>query len=286
MKKILILGVLILLLLCSCRTTKPFGDEQYYQALGMDGDIVVTLNSNLFDVKQYIEADNALIDFVTSRMTRFSVALTEQEDNSYDYYGAVEGSFSKTLVNTALKVGGLSKQKDNEAKLNFYVDEGSGLQFAIPVKDVVLFSSTSVVENYNQTFKDRVKRISDEQALKMACSQIGIYIANPKTMFDLGFDIPQSAYDNIASVLLVMDDNYVSADFKLKTQELADSFSIIIRSSYVTKLKQEGQKVDIVALKEMFTQELDKVSVKDYEFTEEQLKSIKDMINAVLDMIS
>ncbi|MBO4409748.1 MAG: hypothetical protein J5775_03255 [Spirochaetales bacterium] len=297
MRKTAVLILLaLLLLLCSCVTKLPYGDQEYIQALGLDGEFVITVNAELLDLDEYVSSDDTGVNYIKNRMTRLSVALYDSKGTSgpvvedfseYDYYGAIEGSFSKTLVNSALTLGSLfSPFKDPATKLKFYADSASGIEAAIPADGIILFSSTDVVDTYNRTFtSDREVRISKDDAEKLYASQIGIYVANPRAMIDLGFDISETALNNISSILMVLDDGVVSIDFRLKTEDLAESFAVIVKASYVGNLRREGKKLDIAALREMFVQELDTVQVKGMPLTEEQEESILAITNSLLDLL-
>ena len=284
----------VVLLMCSCVTKMPYGDEQYFQGLGLDGEFVITVNAELIDPDQYIQSDDAGVNYIKNRMTRLSIALYDNGTTSvaddfstYDFYGAIEGNISKTLVNSALSMNSrFNASKDEDSKLKFFVDTQSGMEAAVPTKGIILFSSTDVVSNFNRTFvQSRQKLISDEQAAKLASSQIGIYVSNPKTMIDLGLDISRASLANIETVLMVMDDDVISIDFKLKSQELADSFSILIKAGYVGNLRKNGEKADVAKLKQMFTQELDKVYVNGIKLPQEQIDAINEVITSLLSIL-
>ena len=283
----------LVLFLSSCATRRPYGDEQYFQGLGLDGEFVVTVNAELLDVDGYVESGDPGVDFITGRMTRLSMALYDskgtagpvtEDFSEFDYYGAIEGDFPKSLVNSALSVSSVfSSDKDKSTGLRFFTDNGSGLQVAVPAKGIILFSSTDVVEDYRQTYTEgRAKKISDEDAARLAASQVGVYVSNPGTMISLGFDIDETSLSNIESILMVMDDDVISAEFRLKSQDLADSFSVLIKAGYVGNLRREGVKVDVAKLREMFSQELDKVYVNDMPLTQEQKDSILQALTSIL----
>lgn len=259
--------------------------------MGLDGEFVITVNAELLDVDHFVNTDDFAVNYIADRMSRLSIALSDNGTSSkdfstYDYYGAIEGDFSKLLVNTALSFSKeFAKNKDSESKLKFFVENNSGLEAAIPANGVILFSNNDVVSNYNSTVRNRTTHISDEDAKRLSSSQIGIYVAYPKTLMDLGFEIPQAALDNIRNVLLVMDDNTISIDFTLKSEDLAKSFSVIIKAGYIAKLRLEGQSVNISELKLMFTQEFEKVCVNELKLTDKQLDSIKATVSGLLDMI-
>ena len=291
--RFIFLTLLLLLLLSSCVTRRPIGDEQYFQGLGLDGEFVITINAELLDVDQYINSDDAAISYITDRMTRLSIALYDskgtagpvtEDFSEFDYYGAIEGSFSKTLVNSALSLSSLfNGSKDKDTKLKFFVDSQSGLEAAIPANGIILFSSTDVVENYRRTYTEgRPSHISDADAARLAASQVGVYVSNPKTMIELGFEINEAALANIDSILMVMDDDRISADFRMKSENLADSFSILIKANYVGNLRRDGIKVNVAELKEMFTQELNTVIVNGMPLSQEQKDSIIQVITSLL----
>ncbi|MBO4717623.1 MAG: hypothetical protein J5599_06970 [Spirochaetales bacterium] len=290
------LTLLLLFLLSSCVTRSPIGDEQYFQGLGLDGEFVITINAQLLDVDQFIQSDDTAVNYITERMTRLSIALYDnkgtagpvtEDFSEFDYYGAVEGDFSKTLVNSALSVSSaFTSSKDKGTKLRFFIDTQSGLEAAVPANGIILFSTTDVVENYTQTYTEgRAAHISDEDAAKLAASQVGVYVSNPRTMIDLGFDINEVALSNIDSILMVMDDDTISAEFRLKSDDLADSFSILIKAGYIGNLRREGKKVNVSELKEMFTQELSTVNVNGMKLSEEQKDSILQVVTSILEAL-
>ena len=290
------LTIVCVLLLASCVTKNPIGDQEYFQGLGLDGEFVITVNADLLDVSEFVESEDAAVTYITERMSRLSLALVDRrtdvppvtsEFTEFDYYGAIEGDFSKKLVSGALNLSSLfTRAKDGKTKLMFYVDNESGLEVAIPADGIILFSNTDVVENYNQTYTEgRTTYISDEDALKLSASQIGIYVANPRTMIDLGFEITEQSLENMDSILLVMDDDRITVDFRIKSEELASSFSVLIKASYVGNLRREGVKVNVSELKEMFTQELATVSVNGMPLTEDQKASINEVVHSLLDIL-
>ena len=290
------LTVVCVLLLVSCATRNPIGDQEYFQGLGLDGEFVITVNADLLDVSNYIESEDAAVTYITDRMSRLSLALVDRrtdvppvtsEFKEFDYYGAIEGDFSKALINGALSFSSsFTKSKDSTTRLKFFTDSESSLELAVPANGIILFSNTDVVENYNQTYTEgRTTYISDEDALKLSASQIGIYISKPRTMIDLGFEITEQSLENMDSILLVMDDDKITVDFRIKSEELASSFSVLIKASYVGNLRKEGVKVNVSELKEMFTQELSTVSVNGMPLTEDQKASINVVIHSLLDIL-
>lgn len=293
------------LLLSSCVHTTPFRDRMYIQSFGGDGQIVVTANIQDLDIAGLAEESGVELDsqvqYVTDRMTRLSIVLFDRSGEykdypadcfSLDFDGAVEGNYSKGLLNAALKLGGALKSEKGEGGLGFFTDEQSGIQIAVPKNGVILFSSNDVEANYEKAFGsggsslEERKSISDEKAQKLASALIGVYVSNPKTMLDIGLDVPQNALENIEYILLVMDTQTLSVDFKLKSESLAKSFSVIVKASYVGDLRREGLQIDIEQLKSQFVQELDMVYIRDLGLTDQQRDAVKAVALQLLDVFN
>lgn len=286
---VLLVGVMMFM--SSCATKSPLKDRMFIQSYGMDGQFVITVDTSKLDLGEYVDTTDSSTSYIANRMSRLSIVLfdkTEQYSeypadlSAYDFDGAIEGNYSKTLINTALKLSGIFTQQKGESGLKFLTDEESGLQLAVPKSGIILFSSSDVESTYEKTFKPSVKLISDEQAQKLANCQIGLFVSNPKTLIDLGLDVPKSSLDNIEYILIMIEEDTLSVDFKLKSETLAKSFSIIIKGSYVGQLRREGATIDFEQLKQQFIQEFDMVSVKDLGLTEEQKEAIKTVITQLL----
>lgn len=283
------------LVLASCVHTTPFKDRMYIQSFGTDGQIVVTMNALDLDFGTIASDEGLTLDsqtrYVTERMTRLSLVLFDRTGeyegypadlSTFDFDGAVEGDFSRFIVNAAL---GLSGALDNEKRgsgLRLFSDSSSGLQVAVPRNGVILFSSNDVEANYEKAFASSDKVISDEKAQKLASCLFGVYVSNPRTMLDIGLDVPQSALENIDYILVMVDGETMSVDFKLKSESLAKSFSVIVKASYVGDLRREGLPIDFEKLKNQFCQELDMVYIKDLGMTVEQRDAVKTVVLQLL----
>jgi len=298
-----LISTFILFLCVSCRHTTPLKDRMYIQSFGADGQFIVTVNANLLDVEKFVSEEgidfDSNVQYVTDRMSRLSIVLFDKsgEYSSYpidysvmDFNGAIEGNYSKFLLNTALRISGALTESKVESGLKIYTEMQSGLQITVPKNGIVLFSSSNVESNYNAVFGSSEavisNGISDENAQKLASCAIGIYVSNPKTMLDVGLDIPQSSLDNIEYILMMINEDSMSVDFKLKSESLSRSFSIIVRASYVGDLRREGLPVDIETLKNQFIQEFDMVYIRDLALTQEQHDAIKAVAVQLLDILN
>lgn len=293
---ILIALASFVLVLASCAHTMPFKDRMYIQSFGTDGQLVLTVNAQSFDVEEFASENDVTLDsqvqYIADRMTRLSIVLFDRTGEYRDYPanygaldfdGAIEGNYSRALLNTALKLGGALTAEKGESGLRFFTDEQSGIQAAVPKNGVILFSSSDIEANYEKAFgSDKV--ISDEKAQKLASSMFGIYVSNPKTMLDIGLDVPQSALENIEYILIMMDTETLSVEFKLKSESLAKSFSVIVKASYVGDLRRAGLPIDLEQLKSQFVQELDMVYIRDLGLTDQQRDAVKAVALQLLDV--
>ena len=59
------LAIVCVLLLASCVTKNPIGDQEYFQGLGLDGEFVITVNADLLDVSEYVESEDAAVTYIT-----------------------------------------------------------------------------------------------------------------------------------------------------------------------------------------------------------------------------
>ncbi len=298
-RSICLLLILFVVFLCvSCVHTTPLKDRMYIQSFGTDGQFVITVNSSRFNFEEL--ANEAGIEmsssasYLTDRMTRFSIVMFDSSgQNLYpadfstmDFEGAIEGDYSKIILNTALKNVDTFDKVKSSSGLKYFANTQTGLEISIPSNGIILFSSSDVENNYNLALKTSDKVISDELAQKLSSCAIGIYVSNPKTMLDVALDIPQSSLENIEYMLMTIDGDILSFEFKLKNESLAKSFSVLIKASYVGDLRREGIPIDIKALKEQFVQVFDMVYIKDLNLSEQQHKAIKAVALQLLDLFN
>ncbi len=298
-RSIFLLLILFVVFLCvSCVHTTPLKDRMYIQSFGTDGQFVITVDSSRFNLEEI--ANEAGLEmsssttYLTERMSRFSIVLFDGSgQNSYpadfstmDFEGAIEGNYSKTILNTALKTIETFDKVKSESGLKYFADTQTGLELSVPANGIILFSSSDVENNYNLALKTADKIISDELAQKLSSCAIGIYVSNPKTMLDVGLGIPQSSLENIEYMLMTIDGDILACEFKLKNESLAKSFSVLIKASYVGDLRREGLPIDIKTLKEQFVQEFDMVYVKDLGLNEQQHQAIKAVALQLLDLFN
>ena len=105
---ILIALASFVLVLASCAHTTPFKDRMYIQSFGTDGQLVLTVNAQSFDVEEFASENDVTLDsqvqYIADRMTRLSIVLFDRTGEYRDYPanygaldfdGAIEGNYSK-----------------------------------------------------------------------------------------------------------------------------------------------------------------------------------------------
>ena len=296
MKKwILFLAVVVLLLLFSCKHTHEFTDGYYFQAMGEDSEIVVTVDTQKArEVRPSILGVNdSLLNSILEKSSRISVSLSKDEyleDDPYpadiasmDISGAIEGDYSKFMINTGL---GFSKEfsKVKEDGVKFYSNEGRTIELGSPTNGVILFSNDSYAELYDSTIKNRVIKISDEKAKLLGESVMGLYVRSPQTMISLGFDLPYSVIIQMSDAVIYVIENegvfYLYADITMKSPSLAKTLNTLLRNQVVAELKRLGEKPDFKALALQYYTEDDKVMIRDRVMSESELAAFELQIKA------
>lgn len=292
---VLLVISVIVLSLTSCSHTHEFKDGYYFQAMGEDSEIVVTVDTQKArEVRPSILGVNdSLLNSILEKSSRISVSLSKDEyleDDPYpadiasmDISGAIEGDYSKFMINTGL---GFSKEfsKVKEDGVKFYSNEGRTIELGSPTNGVILFSNDSYAELYDNTIKNRVIKISDEKAKLLGESVMGLYVRSPQTMISLGFDLPYSVIIQMSDAVIYVIENegvfYLYADITMKSPSLAKTLNTLLRNQVVAELKRLGEKPDFKALALQYYTEDDKVMIRDRVMSESELAAFELQIKA------
>ena len=155
------IAVLLTALVASCTNTHVFEDGYYFQAMGEEAEIVVTVDTQKARAARpsILGVDDSLLTSLLDKSTRVSVSLSKDEYSEDDPYpadissmnisGAVEGDYSKFMINTGL---GFSKEfsKVKEDGVKFYTDKENSIEVASPTSGVILFTNDSYPELYKK----------------------------------------------------------------------------------------------------------------------------------------
>lgn len=279
-----------LMVLASCAHRSPFQDEYYFQAMGEDGEIVITADANaLRSSSMGILPAEGAAGTLASKAERISVALDPMTEDVYPLpvdqyvmYGAFEGDYGKFPINTALSWSKEFK-KEKEDGVRYYRSEELGLEAAVPQNGILLFSSDSYADAYRKTISSRREMIDFDTARLMAEAGAAVYLSSPKTLMDIGFELPQTVLNQIVRCLFLVDESdsvsYISGRFEMKDKSAARSMVTLLKNQLIQKIKRQGGKLDTKALASLFTYEDSIVTIKDMEMDQEMNASIKGIVS-------
>ncbi len=289
-KRILLYCVIVLLILTSCTHTHEFKDGYYFQAMGEDSEIVVTVDTQKArEVRPtLLGVNDSLLSSILDKSSRISVSLSKDEYKEDDPYpadiasmnisGAIEGDYSKFIINTGL---GFSKDfsKVKEDGVKYYTNSENTIELGSPTSGVILFSNDSYKELYDTTIKNRVIKISDEKAALIGESVMGLYVRSPQTMIALGFEIPLSVIVQMSdAVIYVVEKDsvfYLYADITMKSSSLAKTLNTLLRNQVVAEIKRQGEKPDFKVLGQQYYTQDDKVLIRDRVMNEAELTAFE-----------
>lgn len=289
-KRILLYCVIVLLILTSCTHTHEFKDGYYFQAMGEDSEIVVTVDTQKArEVRPtLLGVNDSLLSSILDKSSRISVSLSKDEYIEDDPYpadiasmnisGAIEGDYSKFIINTGL---GFSKDfsKVKEDGVKYYTNSENSIELGSPTSGVILFSNDSYKELYDTTIKNRVIKISDEKAALIGESVMGLYVRSPQTMIALGFEIPLSVIVQMSdAVIYVVEKDsvfYLYADITMKSSSLAKTLNTLLRNQVVAEIKRQGEKPDFKVLGQQYYTQDDKVLIRDRVMNEAELTAFE-----------
>ncbi len=253
----------VIVIFSSCVHHSPFNaGEYYFQAMGRDSEIVMTVDAGKAKATDAVALpDNA----VTERAERLSVALdpeTTAEEKypltveDYTIYGAVEGNFGKTTTGIALSsMEGFDKVKSDSG--TYYLSPG--ISVGVPENGLLLFSTGDYDEAYSRTVENREILIPYELSSLMASSLAAFYVKNPRTMLDLGFELPITVLKEMETAIIFIDKEengfVMSANITMSSEKNAKTFTTLLKNNVVSEMLRKGEKLDFKQLSAMIYQD-------------------------------
>ena len=266
MKKIafVLLVIIVMLVGTSCVHHYPYEPEYWFQALGEDGEYVLTADVTRLqngEGKEIVDP-SILSNPVASKASRISLSLIA-EDPEEDTYplplssfvvsGAIEGKYSPFIINNSLKFSGSVKVKENG--ITRY--KSGAMSIYAPMKNLILFSEGDYDYLYERTIENRWKYIDDETASAMASSLFSVYVFSPETLVDIGFEIPQTVLSEMTRTCILFDEKdgvlVMSGRIETTGDGTARALSTLFKNQIVQEKRRNGEKLDTKALSGMFT---------------------------------
>ena len=291
MKKIafVLLVIIVMLVGTSCVHHYPYEPEYWFQALGEDGEYVLTADVKRLqngEGKEIVDP-SILSSPIASKASRISLSLIA-EDKDEDTYplplssfvvsGAIEGKYSPFIINNSLKVSGAIKVKENG--LTRY--KSGAMSIYAPMKNLILFSEGDYDYLYERTIGNRWKYIDDETASAMASSLFSVYVFSPETLVDIGFEIPQTVLSEMTRTCILFDEKdgvlVMSGRIETTGDGTARALSTLFKNQIVQEKRRNGEKLDTKALAGMFTTKERIVIIDGYPLSGEMKEKAKSLM--------
>ena len=289
-KSILSLLVVVFVLVgTSCVHHYPYEPDYWFQAIGDDGEYVLTA-----DVERLRNGEGEeLIDPyflsnpVAAKASRISLSLIAKEGtedvyplplSSFITSGAIEGKYSPLIINNSLKFSGSMKVKENGV---VRYTSGSMSVYA-PMKNLILFTDGDYSSFYQRTIEERDKLIDDETARAMASSLFSVYVFSPDTLVDIGFEIPQVVLSEMTRTCILFNeiDGVMVMSGRIETtgDGTARALTTLFKNQIIQETRRNGEKLDTKALAGMFATNDNIVLIADYPLSSSMKEKAKGIM--------
>ena len=273
----------------SCVHHYPYEPDYWFQALGEDGEYVLTADVERLKNGEGEEiVDPAILSNpVASKASRISLSLVAEENNedvyplplsSFIVGGAIEGKYSPFVINNSLKFSGAIKVKENGVTRY----KSGSMSIYAPMKNLILFTDGDYDYLYQKTIEDREKLIDDETAYLMASSLFSVYVFSPETLVDIGFEIPQTVLSEMTRTCILFDekDGVMVMSGKIETtgDGTARALSTLFKNQIVQEKRRNGEKLDTKALSGMFTTKESVVLIDGYPLSPTMKEKAKSLM--------
>ena len=275
-KSILSLLVVVFVLVgTSCVHHYPYEPDYWFQAIGDDGEYVLTADVERLrngEGEELIDP-SFLSNPVAAKASRISLSLIAKEGtedlyplplSSFITSGAIEGKYSPLIINNSLKFSGSMKVKENGV---VRYTSGSMSVYA-PMKNLILFTEGDYDYLYERTIEEREKLIDDETARAMASSLFSVYVFSPDTLVDIGFEIPQVVLSEMTRTCILFNeiDGVMVMSGRIETtgDGTARALTTLFKNQIIQETRRNGEKLDTKALAGMFATNDNIVLIADY----------------------
>lgn len=276
MRRKVLLAFAAALMITGCVHHSPFLSEYYFQAMGYDGELVMTVDAEALKNSSVSIPSNEILD----RSERISVAMTPSQESSiyplplssWTLYGAAEGNFGTLLVPAV--ISHLDGFERGEGKTRYYTN--GSISVGVPETGLLLFSTGDYLEAKDKTLDNRSILIPHSLAEEMASPLMSIYVSEPRTMIDLGFEIPYAVITGMEFALITITEEegsfFLSATVSFCEERDAQTFMTLIRNMVVQQIRREGGKLDFKLLSEMIAKDGKRTLIRNMEMSKEDVR--------------
>ncbi|MCF7946538.1 MAG: hypothetical protein K9K80_01215 [Spirochaetia bacterium] len=274
---------LIIILFSSCTHTSPYTEPPFFQTLGKDSEMVITMDAaksrKVFERTLQKELSGA--ETITDKAERVSLAAkTTDTEEGPDFYGGIEGDFAKFWINTGLWFSSAWKIKKEE--VNYWEEERYGFQLVSPVNGIIIFSSGNMPEVYERSIKNRRIYIPDEIKEKFESAAIALYAAHPDGMNLLASDLSLPFTFDFEEVWATIDPSLqgniyfsLNGEIRLFEKVQARVFERVLKLLYQEYINDK--KLDIIYDKEKIEDSNFSVLIDELIIDEELLYNLIDL---------
>ena len=281
--------VVFVLVGTSCVHHYPYEPDYWFQAIGDDGEYVLTADVERLrngEGEELIDP-SILSNPVAAKASRISLSLIAKEGtedlyplplSSFITSGAIEGKYSPLIINNSLKFSGSMKVKDNGV---VRYTNGSMSVYA-PMKNLILFTDGDYSSFYQRTIEERDKLIDDETAKAMASSLFSVYVFSPDTLVDIGFEIPQVVLSEMTRTCILFNeiDGVMVMSGRIETtgDGTARALTTLFKNQIIQETRRNGEKLDTKALAGMFATNDNIVLIADYPLSSSMKEKAKGIM--------
>ena len=283
------MGVVFVLVGTSCVHHYPYEPDYWFQAIGDDGEYVLTADVERLrngEGEELIDP-SILSNPVAAKASRISLSLIAKEGtedlyplplSSFITSGAIEGKYSPLIINNSLKFSGSMKVKENGV---VRYTNGSMSVYA-PMKNLILFTDGDYSSFYQRTIEERDKLIDDETARAMASSLFSVYVFSPDTLVDIGFEIPQVVLSEMTRTCILFNeiDGVMVMSGRIETtgDGTARALTTLFKNQIIQETRRNGEKLDTKALAGMFATNDNIVLIADYPLSSSMKEKAKGIM--------
>lgn len=281
--------VVFVLVGTSCVHHYPYEPDYWFQAIGDDGEYVLTADVERLrngEGEELIDP-SILSNPVAAKASRISLSLIAKEGtedlyplplSSFITSGAIEGKYSPLIINNTLKFSGSMKVKENGV---VRYTSGSMSVYA-PMKNLILFTDGDYSSFYQRTIEERDKLIDDETARAMASSLFSVYVFSPDTLVDIGFEIPQVVLSEMTRTCILFNeiDGVMVMSGRIETtgDGTARALTTLFKNQIIQETRRNGEKLDTKALAGMFATNDNIVLIADYPLSSSMKEKAKGIM--------
>ena len=281
--------VVFVLVGTSCVHHYPYEPDYWFQAIGDDGEYVLTADVERLrngEGEELIDP-SFLSNPVAAKASRISLSLIAKEGtkdvyplplSSFITSGAIEGKYSPLIINNSLKFSGSMKVKENGV---VRYTNGSMSVYA-PMKNLILFTDGDYSSFYQRTIEERDKLIDDETARAMASSLFSVYVFSPDTLVDIGFEIPQVVLSEMTRTCILFNeiDGVMVMSGRIETtgDGTARALTTLFKNQIIQETRRNGEKLDTKALAGMFATNDNIVLIADYPLSSSMKEKAKGIM--------